>query len=292
VASFGAITARKLTGAMTFIFYKDHVSRLRRSFFCGARPAAFVCDANAAQNAADIFKSEWVGAFPPCTLVAGGQALLYKDDRLHWWNEQEKVRGKHVVELGPMEAAHTWQLLSMGAGSVTAIESNTRSFLKCLVAKEIMELKNARFLCADFVEHLETSERVYDICLASGVLYHMKDPLRLLELICRRARSLFLWTHYYDKEVIRTNRRQRHRFVRTVEVSRHGFSCAAVYRAYGLIAMTAGHLGGSASYSLWLKRDDILAALKHYGMTTIRLLEDNPAHPNGPAITLFARAND
>lgn len=267
---------------------RDRAASLRSFIGRQNRPATFVYGGDASQQAVDIFRGKWVSAFPAAFGVRAGDKALYDDARVRWWNDQQSVSGKDVLELGPMEAAHTGQLLSLGAAAVTAIESNTEAFLKCLVAKEVMGLKNARFLCADFVEYLEGNDQVYDICLASGVLYHMKEPLRLLEVICRRVRSLFLWTHYYDEEVIQQDRRQRHRFVRPVEVSHRGFICVARFRSYGPVVKTTRHLGGSAPYSLWLKREDILAALKHFGMTTLRVHEDHPGHPNGPALTLFA----
>lgn len=249
----------------------------------------FVTNDKAEQNAVDIFKNEWVGAFPPHMAVVAGATPLSDDPRLRWWNQQEAVKRKHVLELGPMEASHTWQLLSLGAESVTAIESNTRSFLKCLVAKEVLGMNKARFLCADVVEYLTQHDQRYDVCLASGVLYHMKEPLRLLELVCRRAKSLFLWTHYFDEQVISTNTRQRHRFAGPREITWKGFRAVAYHREYGAVTKTPRHLGGSATYSLWLKRDDIVAALKYYGMSDIIIHEDQPKHVNGPAITLFAR---
>lgn len=267
---------------------RDQVAGVWLALLHRDRSPVFVTSADASQNAADIFKSEWVGAFPPAAGVRAGQAPLYDDSRMRWWIGQRDVRGQHVVELGPMEGGHTWQLLSGGAASVTAIESNSRSYLKCLVAKEILGMEHAHFLCADFIEWLERHDREFDICLASGVLYHMKEPLRMLELVCRRARALFLWTHYYDARVVQTDGRHHHRFIRPVDMEWKGFRATAQYRSYGAVKRSFRHLGGSAPYSLWMNRDDILAAIRHYGMKDIRIHEDNPGHVNGPALTLFA----
>lgn len=270
---------------------KDRLIALFLGLFRKKQAPAFVTSADASQNAVDIFRPEWVGAFPPGAGVSAGSKILYKDDRLIWWDQQEPVSGKKVLELGPMEASHTWQLLNGGAASVAAIESNTRSYLKCLVAKEVLGLSRATFYCADFVEYMSRDAQSYDICLASGVLYHMKEPLRMLQLACQRARTVFLWTHYYDESVIRADICHRHRFLAAQELSWSGYKAMGYYRAYGAARRNIRHLGGSASYSFWLPKDDIIGALRVFGKSDIRICQDDPGHPHGPAITLFASSN-
>lgn len=85
-----------------------------------------------------------------------------------------------VLELGPLEAGHTYMLEKMGARSIVAVEANSRAYLKCLIVKELFELKRAKFLLGDFVAYLKNNTRHFDLCLASGVLYHMQNPAELL----------------------------------------------------------------------------------------------------------------
>lgn len=249
----------------------------------------FVHGADAAGNAVDLFKGEWVSSFPPQAGVQAGSKPLYEDPRIKWLGEQVSLQGKSVVELGPMEGSHTWQMLQMGAATITAIESNGQSFMKCLVAKELLGMNQARYLCADFVEYLDQHTERYGFCLASGVLYHMVEPLRLLGLMCARSDALFIWTHYYDAKRMKTNRAHAHRFGREVDMEWGGFKARAVHRSYGASVWNPLHLGGDASYSFWLNREDILGALQHFGKKDITIGHENPDHPAGPSFCVIAR---
>lgn len=250
----------------------------------------FACGADAAQNSVDIFKGEWISAFPAHVNVKAGDNPLYNDGRLQWLTTQTPVAGRRVLELGPLEGSHTFQLLQAAAASVTAIESNRRSFLKCLVTKELLGMDNARFLCADFMDYLECNpgER-YDLCVASGVLYHMRDPLRMLGLCCQHADELFLWTHYYDEALLNANPAQAYRFGQTVACEWQGFKVRGYRRAYGAQIWNPLHLGSDAAYSVWLPRDIILDALRHFGFNDIVIGDEEPGHAAGPAFSLLAR---
>ncbi|MHB8594153.1 MAG: class I SAM-dependent methyltransferase, partial [Acidimicrobiales bacterium] len=110
-----------------------------------------------------------------------------------------------VLELGPLEGGHSYMLDCLGASGVTAIEANQRAYLRCLIAKELLGIPSARFLCGDFMAYLQDAVRrgaSWDLCVAVGVLYHQKDPVSLLELATQVSDRLLLWTHYYDAEVI------------------------------------------------------------------------------------------
>jgi hypothetical protein len=40
------------------------------------------------------------------------------------------------------------------------------------------------------------------LIIASGVLYHMVEPVKLLQDMARASRSIGVWTHYYDADII------------------------------------------------------------------------------------------
>ena len=269
---------------------KDRLAGVRLSLMHKPALEQFACGSNAAQNAVDIFKGEWVSAFPSDVQVDAGDAPLYCDARLQWLASQTPVSGRRVLELGPLEGSHTFQLLQAGATSVTAIESNRRSFLKCLVTKELLGLDRARFLCADFLDYLERyPEAHYDLCVACGVLYHMRDPLRMLGLCSQHADEIFLWTHYYDAAVLGSNANQAYRFGGVVDCEWEGFKARGYRRAYGAQIWNPLHLGSDASYSVWLERTTILEALEHFGFHDSIIGEDELGHAAGPAFSLLAR---
>ena len=249
----------------------------------------FVRSAQAPQNAVDLFKGDWISSFPPEAGVTAGDRPLYDDPRLRWMLEQVPATGRRVVELGPLEGSHTYQLLRAGAASVTALESNGKSFLKCLVTKEVLRLDRARYLCADFMEWLTATPEHFDLCLASGVLYHMTEPLKMIGLACARADVVFLWTHYYDESVLSRNPDQAHRFGPATELEWNGFRARGHHRSYGAQAWNPLHLGGKAAFSYWMTKDDIVAAFRHFGHTDITLGPEDLTHPAGPALCLVAK---
>ena len=157
------------------------------------------------QNALDIFEGEWLSSMPVGSGLRGGDAAqeFYSDVRIDWARHTfGGFAGKKVLEIGPLEAGQTYTLCKMGATNVLAIESNPRAFLKCLIIKEIFDLSAAHFLLGDAVEYVRQTPESFDICIASGVLYHLRDPIAFLEQISSRTDHLLLWTHYYDFEAL------------------------------------------------------------------------------------------
>lgn len=150
------------------------------------------------QNAVDIFKDKWASNFAGvCPGLHAGQNPLFALDR----RPSEAARllgvggrfdGMRVLELGPLEGAHTYQLEKLGATSILAIELNTEAFLKCLITKEITGLSSARFMHGDFTEFLKCTDENFDLVFCCGVLYHMEDPIALIEAISRVSDKCFV----------------------------------------------------------------------------------------------------
>src|SRR5579862_699882 len=159
-----------------------------------------------AQNAVDIFKDSWYSQLPGTDgeVIATGGTQLFDDARIRWAAEQAGgFEGKTILELGPLEAGHSYMMSKLGAQHITAVEGNSRLFLKCLIAKELYRLDRCTFLFGDFVQYMQKVPHTFDFCLASGVLYHMANPIQLLELIAKVSNRTMLWTQYYDHDVIR-----------------------------------------------------------------------------------------
>src|SRR5205085_12295967 len=60
-------------------------------------------------------------------------------------------------------------------------------------------LKRSEFLLGDFALYLQSCRERFDMVFASGVLYHMEDPLALIRDIARVTDRCFIWTHYFDE---------------------------------------------------------------------------------------------
>jgi hypothetical protein len=240
----------------------------------------YVLSAPSPQNALDILRGEWACELPDPNLLAGS-VTTFDDYRIKWFAEHlSGFENKTVLELGPLEAGHTYMLDRLGAASILAIEANTRAFLKCLIVKEIFELKRTRFLCGDFIKYLRTNREQFDVCLASGVLYHMINPVELIGLLAKTTNHVCLWTHYHDPEIVQ--------LPSSKEAEYAGFAHTLYYRAYGEERNWAGFCGGCRPYSYWMTRDDIVEGFKHFGLTEITIGIEEPHHQNGPAFTLVA----
>lgn len=244
------------------------------------------------QNALDIFQGEWSSKFPPpFSGLQAGAALLFEDARLKWFLDQiGGLQGKTILELGPLEGGHSYMLEQNGADNIVSIEANMRAYLKCLVTKEILHLKRVAFLCGDFLAYLrDPACPQFDAVVASGVLYHMVNPVELISLLTEHCReNLYIWTHYYDKDYVIKNKRQ-DKFTETKTSNYKGFNHHLHLYLYDRALNWDGFCGGSKPYSHWLSREDILSCLRYFGFPDIQINFEQLDHPNGPCFALFAK---
>ncbi len=86
-----------------------------------------------------------------------------------------------------------------------------------------MELQKAHFLSGDCVEYLRTNQRKFDVCLASGILYYIPNPVELISLIAKASDQVFIWTHYYDSDIIHAQPHLSPKFPAQVATEYEGF---------------------------------------------------------------------
>lgn len=242
------------------------------------------------QLAVDIFAGDWSSHLPNKLGVVSGSARLFEDPRIaaviDWYGPG--IVGARVLELGPLEGGHTAMLDQAGA-EVLAIESNSQAFLKCLVVKELLDLRRSRFVRGDFTEYLRGRDHTFDLLLASGVLYHMVDPVGLLELLASASDHLAIWTHYYREELVRALPTS-NQFGPASEPYVFADARYVLHpRQYHEAVGWSGFCGGTETYAQWMERDDINDCLTRLGFTDIEVAFDQPEHPNGPSILLMAR---
>lgn len=237
-------------------------------------------------NAGRAFDGEWSSAVPG---LPSGQASLFNDARITWFSERlGGFVGKQVLELGPLEGGHTF-MMTQGGAKVTAIESNLRAWMRCLAAKETVGMSGATFMLGDFVKYLQASPPQVDFALASGVLYHMVDPVGLLLSLTKISSSIGLWTHYFDRDVLfgRDDLKGKFAFSPRIQTTPRGRQVELYDQAYLGALDWRGFCGGSAPGSLWMSRQDILGILEDEGFTT-EIGFDHRDHQNGPAFCVFA----
>jgi len=241
------------------------------------------------ENAIDIFKGHWItplnenlSAFHTSDLSA------FPDQRVVWaCSEIGDIAGYSVLELGPLEAADTCVLEHCGAASILSVEPSTKSFLKCLIVKELGPLTRTQFLCGDYLEFLRHNSSSFDLCVASGVLYRVINPVELLARCARASDRLYLWTHYYDPEILSKSDGLFGQFSAGTEIGFEGFRCTA-YEHRQETANWHGFHHGSVNFSFWMTREDILACLRCFGFVNITTHFEQPDHPYGPSFALVA----
>lgn len=250
----------------------------------------YVISMPSAQNAVDALPG-WNMAIPHPVDAIAGIPVFFDDVRIHWAIDQlGGVEGKNILELGPLEASHTWMMAQRGAGHILGIEANKSAFLRCLVVKELTGMQRATFVLGDFQQWLEHKEDRYDMIVASGVLYHMQNPVRLLELIAARTDSFYLWTHYFSDAAMPMNDPRRGAFIGDAIVEEHhGVNVRLYRRSYHGAWRNQTFCGGMHDMHKWIEREDIFAIIKALGFDDIRIAHDEPDHLNGPSFSVFAK---
>ena len=243
-----------------------------------------------AQNQLDLFTGAWTSAVPVpgAATTSGPRTDLFDDERIHWAIPRlGPLAGRRVLELGPLEGGHTAMLERAGA-DVLAIEANSGAFLRCLVVKNLLDLRS-QFLFGDFLPYLRQSDERFDAVVASGVLYHMTRPVELLHLLARRTDKLFVWTHYWHDGLPEERPDVAARFEGTDVDEAGGYRCTVHRYAYREGPAAESFCGGTAPNAAWMERHDILASLASWDLEDIEIAFDDPFAPHGPAFAFVAR---
>ncbi len=178
-----------------------------------------------------------------------------------------------------------------GAARIVGVEANSNAFLKCLVTKELLGLDRCSFLCGEITEYLRSSQESFDVCIASGILYHMVNPIELLDLISQRASQLFIWTHIYSDAALK-NRSLARKFGARHQIHHGGNYYDVVRHNYSIDSRLIGFWGGVSSHSNWITRSSLMDALRNCGWGDIEIAFDEPFYENGPALALVAARGD
>jgi Methyltransferase domain len=242
-----------------------------------------------ATSAMQIYASSWKYEYDKLDIVEIRERAL-RDRRPNMVEETfGSLRGKTVLELGPADGYNTVALENLGA-NVRAVEGNVDAFLRCLILKNALKLQ-AEFWLGDFCKEVE-SGRKYDILYASGVLYHLLDPVDFLAHAIKCSDKLFLWTHYFDERFVygieheRVGFADRKTSVRTVL----GKSFTYHHKSYDTNHVKLlGYIGGLNSTCCWLSREDLFGALELVGYKVQHMVESAGSTSMMPAVSILAQ---
>ena len=204
------------------------------------------------------------------------------DTRVLWSSEVYDFFGKKVLELGPLEGYHSKHLCERGA-DVLAVEASDVSYLKCLIAKEILQIP-AKFLYGDASAFLQQANQRFDFIWASGILYHQKDPLEFLDLVCDHCDAFFIWTHYWSEGKVEEGLH----FDPGKNVVKAVDDLSIVYHYHSYESRNASFSGGIEEFSVWMERDDILRFIAKKGFVISCEINHSNAYP-GPIMQFVAQ---
>lgn len=240
------------------------------------------------QTIADIFAGAWKCALPG---LASGDASLFEDNRPSWFASliPDGLLFKSVLDLGPFEAYQTYHLEKLGAASIDAVEGNRINFLKCLCLKEIYGLRT-RFKHGDLLGALQNASS-YDVVWASGVLYHMQDPLAFLTEACRVAKYIYIWTNYYDAAMISES--QAPNFLEQFDIGSDYRGRQVRLHARSYLLPDYGNLplyweGAPEDRTYWMELDDIRAVLDLNGFDILGMAVAQMDPPGLPCAQIAA----
>ncbi|MFH1504518.1 MAG: DUF1698 domain-containing protein [Candidatus Omnitrophota bacterium] len=207
--------------------------------------------------------------------IEGGHLNLDPESRINELAKRISLKGFRVLELGCLEGSHSSMLQALGAKEVIAIEGRIENFLKCLIVKNALSLDKCKFLLGDLNDILPVLSGPFGLCFASGILYHLENPVSVLSRVAQLTDNLFVWTHYAVRD-------DPHGPI--IEMDYQG----CVYRGKHVKEDLQNCLSGLHQNSFRMLEDDMLTMVRNVGFKKIEVIRKEN-HKGSPAITFLAR---
>ncbi len=218
-------------------------------------------------------RKPWITQFTINGKKYGGSVSFDDDTRIRFFFDIFPDV-KSVLELGCLEGGHTFQLVKKPGISVLGIEGREYNIDKANYIKELLQIQNARFICADLENTSLSTFGKFDAVFCSGILYHLPNPWNLIHEISKITEKVFIWTHYATEE--------------QGILQIHGYR-GFWYKEFGLKMWGLKKpLKGLSKKSFWMTKNSLISLLIKNGFNNLKVLEDDVNHKNGAAITLGA----
>lgn len=210
----------------------------------------------------------WIFQFRIGEADYGGDVSAIGDIRIARFHDFAP-EAETILELGALEGAHTFMLAEHPrVKRVLAVEGRTANMRKARFLKELLGVQNVDFVQAD-LESDPISYGRFDAVVCSALLHHLPQPWKLVERVAQVAPKLFLWVMYADDIA--------------ADVVVEGFR--GLHRAEG---GTDEPLSGLSAHSFWFTLGSLINALTRSGYDRIEIIDNDPNHPAGHAVTLGA----
>jgi SAM-dependent methyltransferase len=212
----------------------------------------------------------WIFQFRIAGQVYGGGISAVGDGRLEQFF-RFAPDAVTILELGALEGAHTFLLAEHpGVQRVLALEGREANLRKARFVQELLQIGNVEFAQAN-LEHAELSTfGKFDAVFCCGLLYHLPEPWKLIEQCASVAPLLFIWTQY------------------AAENEAHDVGHGLRGKTY-VEGGADEPLSGMSATATWLTLDSLRTLLAASGYESVEVIQDDPGHANGPAVTIGAR---
>jgi len=175
-----------------------------------------------------------------------------------------------ILELGALEGAQTFILAERpGVKKVVAVEGREMNLRKAQFVQKLLRVENVEFAQANLEEADLSAFGKFDAVFCCGLLYHLPKPWELIQRLPSVAPLLFLWTAYAAENG-------------SVELP-NGLR--------GKIQTEGGSeepLSGLSSTATWLTLGSLIGLLTANGYKSVHVIHNDPAHVNGPTVTIGA----
>jgi SAM-dependent methyltransferase len=105
------------------------------------------------------------------------------------------LEGLSAIDLGSNLGYNSFDLYECGCSRVLGVEARDNYLEEAEAERKRLQYQNVEFMKADIRLIDEMNLGKFDLCLCSGLLYHMQNPFNLLKRIRNICRILALETH-------------------------------------------------------------------------------------------------
>jgi SAM-dependent methyltransferase len=185
------------------------------------------------------------------------------------------LTGKTTADLGCNEGGFAVEFARLGAKESVGIEVRDVSVRRCGLVRKMTGLENLKFIRGDIMEELARWPDSFDVVFASGILYHVADPHKLLGDIFRACReAVLIDTHVAYREAPSHNCSEEI-VSRTFGGKSYQGRVYPEFDASMSDATREGQLWAAWSNdtSFWLLEDELLSLMRDVGFRDVRKVD-------------------